>query len=51
MTEYIKVVNERLRKKKKKKKHCGKEENADYPHFLHFPLCLRKASFPGSLKL
>ena len=29
----------------------GKGENADYQHFLLFPQCFQKASFPGSLKV
>ena len=29
----------------------GKGENAGYQHFLLFPQCLQKASFPGSLKI
>ena len=28
----------------------GKGENAGYQHFLLFPQCFQKASFPGSLK-
>ena len=26
----------------------GKVENAGYQHFLYFPQCFQKASFPGS---
>ena len=29
----------------------GKGENAGYQHFLLFPQCLEKASFPETLKL
>ena len=29
----------------------GKGENAGYQHFLLFPQCFQKASFPGSLKV
>ena len=29
----------------------GKGENAGYQHFLLFPPCFLKASFPGSLKV
>ena len=29
----------------------GKEENADYQHFLLFPQCFQKASISGSLKV
>ena len=29
----------------------GKEENAGYQHFLLFPQCFQKPSFPGSLKV
>ena len=29
----------------------GKVENAGYHHFLLFPSCFQKASFPGSLKV
>ena len=29
----------------------GKGENAGYQHFLLFPQCFQKATFPGSLKV
>ena len=29
----------------------GKGENAGYQHFLLFPQCFQKASFPGQLKV
>ena len=29
----------------------GKGENAGYQHFLLYPQCFQKASFPGSLKV
>ena len=29
----------------------GKGENAGYQHFLLFPPCFQRASFPGSLKV
>ena len=29
----------------------GKGENAGYQHFLLFPQCLQKASYPCSLKI
>ena len=29
----------------------GKGENAGYQHFLLFPRCFQKASFPGLLKV
>ena len=28
----------------------GKRENAGYQHFLFFPHCFQKASYPGSFK-
>ena len=28
----------------------GEGKNADYQHFLLFPQCFRKVSFPGPLK-
>ena len=30
---------------------AGKEENAGYQHFLHFPPCFLKPSVSGSLKV
>ena len=35
----------------KGRKHCGKRKNAGYQHFLLFPLCFQKLSFPEVLKV
>ena len=35
----------------KGRKHCGKEENAGYQHFLFFPHSFQKFSFSGSFNV
>ena len=35
----------------KNRKHCEKRENAAYQHFLLFPQCVQKLSFPEVLKV
>ena len=45
VTEKLKLVLGRA------ENNVGKGENAGYQHFLFFPHCFQKASFPGSLKV